>query len=760
MTAPATPLHPITVTKPASTPTQPASASSPSPSAAARHPTAAHSHSARMDAVTTAAAMGTLPAANGLPDDPIQASTVSRLFPHPPAPDSTSSSTPAPFTATSASDSVPVSPHPTSPPRTPAAPLSMRSAASPSSLLASPASERANPMSHAGVHPAQLVHSLHHHQHHHHHLFASSDALPVQTHSSTTGLRSPVRVRQHGAASPVGTTGTSPPGLSAAHAVPWQHTDLHATSTPHSPSIFERDIEHRDASHIMTKQEAMDVAIPSVLDDAAEAIIEDHAQIEVVTPQNPAPPLALSSAALSVHSSTSPSSFGLASSPSPPLSASGALDTAPPGTMAAQIAEKLAPRATTLDDANTTPRRSVAVAARRPGSDADSAAHSMRSRSPRDLADGGSPVRSHGSASPVAPGLPPVSLVAAVSQTHTTTPLPAPAAASSGMPTATAFPSLPLPNPFRSSSPNLSAMAIPSLTTGADAGRPATSSVSIDGAIISGTEVATLDHSLDTIADVLAAHDAEQAASPYVPRSPAPPAVSGTSSPLVEKSRNVGGSMIRQPQQHPGMGAAANANRAPPPGTLGLTASASGLGVFNTGESLFQALASGSPSPSADKRRLSFFSYADILNENKGEVMDLQGVVRHAAERDEQQHGLFHAQPQSQSQSQSQSQHAYGVDAGTYEPFTSQPSIMQQLGGAGMARSVSTSAAASPRIGSIAAGPRSSGAATSNISTVSGAYTPARGRRDLLENKALTNRLDSLNLASSTTHQPNIRKAA
>ncbi|CDU23573.1 uncharacterized protein SPSC_02202 [Sporisorium scitamineum] len=767
MPASATPLQPIIVDKVPLVSAQPVSAtsdSSPSSAAAAaRLAPTAHSPSAMMDAVTAAAAMGALPAANGLPDDPIEASTVSRLFPHPPAPEPTPLHASAPLTA--ASTSVPVSPHPTSPPRTPAAAISLRSAASPSSVLGSPASERANPMSHVGVHPAHLVHSLHQH-----HLSDASSTLPPRANSS--GFRSPVRVRQHGAASPSSAAGTSPPGLAAAHAVPWHHADLQTPNTPHtphtphsahSPSIFERDIEHRDASRIMTKQEAMDVAIPSVLDDAVEAIIEDDAEIEVVASQNPAPPLALSSAALSVHSGASSPSFGLASSASPPLSASGVVD-APPGTMAAQIAEKLAPRGNPLDDSNSTPRRAAAaVTPRHPGSDVDSAGHPMRSRSPQaarmhDLVDGGSPVRSRASVSP-GPALSPVSLVAAVSQAQHPSPLPAPAASSSPMPTATAFPSLPLPNPFRSSSPNLSAMALPSLAAGADAGRPATSSVSIDGAIISGTEVATLDHSLDTIADVIAAHDAEQAASPYVPRSPAPPSVSGTSSPHVDKSRSTSGSVIRQPQQHPGMGAAVSANRAPAPGTLGLPPSASGLGVFNTGESLFQALASGSPSPSADKRRLSFFSYADILNENKGEVMDLEGVVRHAAERDEQQHGLFH-----QHQHAHAPTYAHGAEAGNgYEASLSQPSIMQQLGGAAMARSVSSSAAASPRMGSVP-GARSTSGNSSVAAGGSGVYTPARGRRDFLENKALSNRLDSLHLvisnAATAAAEAKARKAA
>ncbi|ETS61368.1 hypothetical protein PaG_04395 [Moesziomyces aphidis] len=708
-----------------------------------RHPShAVHSPNSMMDAVTAAAAMGALPAANGLPSDPAEASSVSRLFAHPPAPDPAPASTPA--STALLYGSAPVSPNPTSPTRTPAAPHSLRSAASPSSHLASPASERANPIMGAGVAPSHLAHSLHQHQQQQ--LPASADASTAYLHNAS-GFRSPTRSRLHGTASPAG---TSPPNLTApAHPGAWHHPDHQSSHTPHtprSPSIFERDIEHRDASHIMTAQEATDVAIPSVLDDAVEAIIEDDAEIEVVAPQNPAPPLALSSAALSVHSGASSPSLGFASSPSPPLSASGPID-APPGSMAAQIAEKLGPRGVTTEEAIA--RRTVG-APRRPGSDIESGATSLRSRSPQatrmvDMADGGSPVRSRASPSPV-PAMPPVSLVAAVSQAQAISPLPPSAGASSPMPTATAFPSLPLPNPYRSSSPNLSAMALPSLAAGADAGRPATSSVSIDGAIISGTEVATLDHSLETIADVLAAHDAEQAASPYVPRSPAPPAISGSSSPVVDRSRSAASSAVRQPLHHPGMGAAAGANRAAAPGTLGLPASSSGLGVFSTGESLFQALASGSPSPSADKRRLSFFSYADILNENKGEVMDLQGVVRHSAERDEQQHGIFHAQPHAQAYG-----HADASAGPQYDAFTSQPSIMQQLGGgAGMSRSVSTSAAASPRIGGFGARSTSGSSATAGGAMSSGAYTPARGRRDYLENKALSNRLDSLQLATST----------
>ncbi|KAI3478825.1 hypothetical protein L1887_59229 [Cichorium endivia] len=215
-------------------------------------------------------------------------------------------------------------------------------------------------------------------------------------------------------------------------------------------------------------------------------------------------------------------------------------------------------------------------------------------------------------------------------------------------------------------------MALPSLAAGADAGRPATSSVSIDGAIISGTEVATLDHSLDTIADVLAAHDAEQAASPYVPRSPAPPAISGSSSPVVDRSRSAASSAVRQPLHHPGMGAAA-ARR---------------------------AAARHLPCTAA----CAAYGHADAS-----------------------------AGPQ-------------------YDAFTSQPSIMQQLGGgAGMSRSVSTSAAASPRIGGLELGPTSGSSATrGRCDEQRRVYACTWTSRLPRETRRSANRLDSLQLATST----------
>ncbi|KDN43769.1 hypothetical protein K437DRAFT_274794 [Tilletiaria anomala UBC 951] len=69
-----------------------------------------------------------------------------------------------------------------------------------------------------------------------------------------------------------------------------------------APAIFERDIEHRDASHLLSKSEAIDVAIPSVLSDAVEALQEfGPEELEIIEPQTASPPLALSASALSSH---------------------------------------------------------------------------------------------------------------------------------------------------------------------------------------------------------------------------------------------------------------------------------------------------------------------------------------------------------------------------------------------------------------------------------------------------------------------------
>lgn len=52
------------------------------------------------------------------------------------------------------------------------------------------------------------------------------------------------------------------------------------------PSIFERDIE--PVHHARSPQEAIDVAVPPVLDDAASAIVEESGTLEIIQPEHPA----------------------------------------------------------------------------------------------------------------------------------------------------------------------------------------------------------------------------------------------------------------------------------------------------------------------------------------------------------------------------------------------------------------------------------------------------------------------------------------
>ncbi|EPQ27605.1 uncharacterized protein PFL1_04743 [Pseudozyma flocculosa PF-1] len=658
--------------------------------------TSARRHSAN---VASLPGPGALPAANDLPADPVDASTVSRLFAHPPA----ASPILSPASVASPPRTPGFSPRPGAAGQPLGSPTTERSSLffRPSRSATRPSSPDARSRGDASA-PLSPLPSM---------SAARAADRPTSSSSTVSGL---------GALS-------SPSAAAATGSMP-----LSASASASSQSIFERDIEHRDASHIMSKQEAIDVAIPSVLDDAVEAIIEDGTeQIEVVAPQTPAPPLPLSSVALSVHSNANSPAMSSAI-PSPPVAASGQFE-APPGSMAAQIAERLAPRQSAASASDEVRQSGSAMRSRggvhSPGSDMGSVT-SLRSRSPQASASRGvrevldtSPARSSRASASPTPG-PHASLAAAVSQASraasatASAPIGGPSlsqqqqqqqlpAASSAFvtPTATAFPSLPLPNPYRSSSPNLAALSVPMMTASmSDVGRPAASSLSIDGAIISGAEAASLDHSLDSLADVIAASDAEEAASPYVPRSPAfYNYASGASSPTMEKHK------IRK-------GKGSGDGRINPPGGLGTMPG--GLGVFDGGENgSLMALSSGAPSPSQEaKRRLSFFSYADIINRNAGEVMDFEGVVRQAAERDDLQHGY----------------------PGGHSKQASSASQIAGAGGTQMSRSASTSAADQRRT-----------AGGARLSSISGINTPLRGRRDVLENQALSNRLESLTLANN-----------
>ncbi|PWN52482.1 hypothetical protein IE53DRAFT_367151 [Violaceomyces palustris] len=682
--------------------------------------------------------LSSLPPANELPSDPKEASTLSTLFAHPPA----------------AVVSVPMSPQ---------SPLSSVRSGSVTPALPSPSAERAA-------------------------------ALARLSRSSTRPSSPDALTRAERLASPNGAKGPSSRGrpLSASSGLSTAASGNLAAITPTglltvessgSPSIFERDIEHRDAAHVLSKQEAMDVAIPSVLDDAVEAIIEDGTdQLEIVTPQAPAAPLALSSVALSVHSgASSPPPLPL-QSPSPPLSSAGHLDDLPPGSIAAQIAEKLAPArgasdevsSATLGRHSATPNRVGRAPSQggRPVGEGGNGS-SLRSRSPAGAQGLGvqqvldrSPVRSRASASPP-PSQCASSLTAAISPVGpsrlvgfgpgTNSPgggaaaLGLPSLHSAQIPTATAFPSLPLPNPYRSSSPSPAALVQHISSPSLDAGRPAPSSLSIDGAVISGSEVATAGGSLDCMADVLAASDLDESASasPYIPRSPSnfsSVPTGGSSSPLMDRSRARPVRSSSGQGQKPNLAGAGHGRSGSGNGGMHMPG---GLGVFDASGSSFNpsggyATGTAASSPSAEKKRLSFFSYADILNENRGEIIDFEGAVRQSAERDEQQHGLTTTPSHSQLISSSPSAGAlFGSSIGSV-------TAGGVIGGStGMSRSVSTGGAImSPR--SAAGFTVSSPGVGASAAVKSGSNTPLRGKREVLENKALSNRLESLNLATTS----------
>lgn len=390
-------------------------------------------------------------------------------------------------------------------------------------------------------------------------------------------------------------------------------------------SIFERDIEHRNATHVLSKQEAMDVAIPSVLDDAVEAIHGENAdQLEIVAPHAAPPPLALSAQALSAHSNSqiklqqvaqrSPASSPH-HSPSPPLSNAGAVER-PPGSMAAQIAERLSggaratPTATMISNedalASASPSRH-----RRPNSDVSiSSASSMRSRSPQaPLTVGVQQVLAASNTSPrSATGTQSIA-------TMRTDQAPANASPASGtpratLPTATALPGLPLPNPYRSHSPSTTITPLP------ESGLPMLPSVSMDGAVMPSSESATLDASFGSLADVIASQPPTSAnslanspsmrlrglalddhgfeTSPYTSRSPIMASTTAAS------------------------GTAPNSRLA------GRGAKPSNKPLDNKSED------HGAHPTISNKKRLSFFSYADIINQTPAELLNFGEAVRQA----------------------------------------------------------------------------------------------------------------------------------
>jgi hypothetical protein len=424
-----------------------------------------------------------------------------------------------------------------------------------------------------------------------------------------------------------------------------------ANSHPSDLSIFERDIEHRDAGHVLSKQEAIDVAIPSVLDDAVEALTcEDGDQIEIVSPHAAQPMLALSAQALSDHSHSHgrlqsahiSSTSSPALSPSPPLSSTGGAD-APPGTMAAQIAERLA-----MKSAGSSPEESVsalpiAAAAtsrhRRPNSDASvSSSSSMRSRSPQaslpfgvqqvlDASNNPTPTSVALRSLSVSPAVIAQSKSTSVATTpvsgsnpHATFTLPAPAVTSSPnqsmtLPTTAALPSLPLPNPFREYSPPTSALPL------ADGGMAMSSSVSMDGAVITTSESAIMDASLGSLADVIASI-------PIDSRRP-----SGSNSGAMNSPFNPSKALAPEEDVCP------YSSRAPHSISPNMSPDRSIPGGYSFASSsnddpnnAHLRTNKSSNSSAAAKKRLSFFSYADIINKTPAEVLDLDAALRQTDE--------------------------------------------------------------------------------------------------------------------------------
>ncbi|PWN22823.1 hypothetical protein BCV69DRAFT_275716 [Microstroma glucosiphilum] len=452
-----------------------------------------------------------------------------------------------------------------------------------------------------------------------------------------------------------------------------------ATPLPASESsIFERDIEHRDARHVLSKSEAVDVAIPPVLDDAVEAIIEGGDQpLEIVAPlpSVSATPHALSALALSAHSLASSTSSGGPNANSPmiatssPRSASSALqagpaamaaDEPPLGSIAAQIAERLGtPRGHTGDATSTAPASAAATAGDHLNERRSRGIHSMsstasstgdagKSRSPgpnaasvQQILEGasvvpGSPLAGRSLFSHTPRDRSPAPQLAVHSRgAHTVATTShsrngslsqqGTSAAIGATPPATSLPSLPLPNPFRSDSPSVvkhaqqpsAGSALGFMESGSATPAPVT--MSLDGAIIPSSESAIHEMSLDAMADALAdaSSDGEISPSPIVPRKASVVAASLPPPSLAFLRRDTNATIT-----------AANAASFSDGG--GRSAS----GVFGAqGEDDLDmpgGFPGGTPTKSTaspETRRLSFFSYADIINDTPAELVDFEEVV-------------------------------------------------------------------------------------------------------------------------------------
>ncbi|CAO1615902.1 unnamed protein product [Sympodiomycopsis kandeliae] len=634
-----------------------------------------------------------LPPANELPQDPEEASHISSLFVHPPAAPSTVGAHGSP---TGSSIRIALSGGTTSAFGSPVASTS-------ASAAGSPLSERAgfqwtggflpsSPASRTGARPATRPHSpdrqrtimptIADRSHRASASFASAIASPRSPSYDCAEATSGLGV---GPASASGVTDANSGPLSADSSVPvrvgsrnvsgqrMSHAESTTSFASPGSSIFERDIEHRDARHVLSKSEAVDVAIPPVLDDAVEAIIESNeTPLEIVEPISAASPApaALSAMALTAHSMASPpASASPITEPSPPMSHTGAAMSAsgeglPPGSIAAQIAERLVPNRGGEENASTTLTDSKPKHRGAQSSSASSASSSMLSRAPAKGPSVGVQQVLEGS------GVLNASSPTGVSHLREASSSPL-ANIGRGLPSSwlpntpsrppsqhlgTALPSLPLPNPFRSeNSSSFRHSPSTSLSGPSDLQAPAAPvSMSLDGAVIPSAESAIRELSLDGMADALASsssneigvdeHAESEMPSPILPRKQASEAAGSI------PTSSAKASMTTLP-----------GSPSPYPSPLGrrdtdatITAASKGnelLKGANAMTEVDETIPGGLPADHStaaqsavpphvsetafsSPRRLSFFSYADIINQTPAEVIDLESSIQKKAAED------------------------------------------------------------------------------------------------------------------------------
>lgn len=590
-----------------------------------------------------------LPPANELPSDPTEASHIFSLFAHQPASPADAAESPMPPGSPTASAIRPAlgRSHDTSAaPSAPVSPASERKGFhwtqkdTPTTQQAGQArvvTRPSSPERQKTIMPSMIRSN-------------APEGLGLSTSGSAASMRDapPASVRESDA---IGSALTTAPSKDA---------NMSFASAAEESSIFERDIEHRDARHVLSKSEALDVAIPPVLDDAVEALTDSNEQpIEIVAPLSSVTPgaLPLSAMALSASShslDSAPASSGPQSSSSPPMSFKEAtfssgppLDDPPPGSIAAQIAERLAPSPSRHRPTQSSGGSSISSSprGRSPGGAAPMGVQQVLDGShagkggfvapispPRAIdtqnAREASPNPDVGSRIHGEPGTPAGKSFAAASTAASGThasgqpPMISSSAGSMAPGTASSFPALPLPNPFRSEippvlrshhSPSASFSGPPGSDVGSSSGHKASMSMSLDGAIIPSPESAIQELSLDSMADAIAettsfSQDTQASPSPIIPRrSGAFASAAARSSPVAPPTHAF--------------------QRRDTAATITPEKSKSNVVDMSAKQSERSATTGGVPGGNP-ARRLSFFSYANIINDTPAEVVDLDQSIQ------------------------------------------------------------------------------------------------------------------------------------